>query len=57
MENTSKRNNYKSLGCVVEPELYNAIKELSKQNRYSMSDQIRAIIYDFLERQEEIDNE
>lgn len=49
---TTKKYDYKKLSAVVPVELYNAIKSMADKKRYSISDELRHILYKAVEQEE-----
>lgn len=50
---TTKDYEYKKLSAVVPVELYNAIKSMADKNRHSISDEMRSILYQAVEQEEQ----
>lgn len=50
---TTKDYDYKKLSAVVPVELYNAIKAKADKKRYSISDEIRTILYNTIEQEKQ----
>lgn len=50
---TTKDYDYKKLSAVVPVELYNAIKSMADKKRYSISDEMRTILYQAVEQEEQ----
>lgn len=48
---TTKDYDYKKLSAVVPIELYNAIKAMADKKRYSISDEMRFILYQAVEQE------
>lgn len=50
---TTKDYEYKKLSAVVPVELYNTIKSMADKKRYSISDEMRYILYKAVEQEEQ----